>query len=193
MSVASEDLAIPGVKVVRPRKHQDGRGFFSETYVRRDLAELGIDVEFVQDNHSLSHSRGTVRGMHFQTLPMAQAKLVRVVRGVIFDVAVDIRAGSPTFGRHVSATISANDWNQIFIPVGFAHGFMTLEPDTEVLYKTSAYYSPQHEKGIVWNDPALGIRWPLPDEHVTVSDRDRAHPPLAKLPKHFEFAAEKAR
>ena len=139
-------LAIPDVLLINPTKFGDDRGFFSETYSKDAFAKAGITVEFVQDNHSLSAKVGTVRGLHFQTPPFAQAKLVRVVRGAIFDVGVDIRHGSPTYGRHVAVEISAEKWNQVLFPVGFAHGFATLLPDTQVIYKVSAPYSPEHEK-----------------------------------------------
>jgi dTDP-4-dehydrorhamnose 3,5-epimerase len=185
VSLMIEALYIPEVKIVRPARHSDARGFFSETYNKRSFQAAGIVEEFVQDNHSLSPLRGTVRGLHFQIPPAAQAKLVRVVRGAIFDVAVDIRANSPTFGQFVSTVISAQDWNQIYIPVGFAHGFATLEPDTEVLYKVSDYYSSAHDKGLSWNDPAIGIPWPVTPSEALLSNKDRSHPGLATLPTYF--------
>ena len=157
MEILSPDASMPEVKVASLKKHGDARGFFSETYTYRAFAAAGIADTFVQDNHALSGMPGTVRGLHFQTPPFAQAKLVRVTRGAILDVAVDIRVGSPTYGKHVAITISADAWNQIYIPIGFAHGLVTLEPDTEVLYKVSNYYSPEHDKGLLWNDPVLGI------------------------------------
>jgi len=181
------DLALPGIKLLTPKKHGDGRGFFSETYNRRTLLDHGIDTSFVQDNHAFSAEKGTVRGLHFQTPPHAQAKLVRVLRGAILDVVVDIRTGSPTFGQHVSAVISAKDWNQILVPVGFAHGLITLEPDTEVLYKVSDHYSPEHDKGLLWNDPALGIDWGIRDEEAILSEKDRRQPRLAELPAYFHY------
>ncbi len=181
----SETLNIPDVRVLKPRKHGDHRGFFSEVYNRSALAEAGVDIDFVQDNHSLSAEKGTVRGLHFQAPPFAQDKLVRVVRGSVFDVAVDLRRDSPTYGRHVSVVLSAEAWNQIFVPVGFAHGFMTLEPDTEVVYKVSDYYSREHDRGLLWNDPALGIQWPIPEDEAVLSDRDRVHPKLAELVTPF--------
>ncbi len=176
---------IPDVKILRPKKHGDHRGFFSETYNRRALEEAGIDLDFVQDNQSLSAEKGTVRGLHFQTAPFAQAKLLRVVRGAIYDVAVDLRQGSPTRGRHVGVVISAAEWNQILIPVGFAHGFMTLEPDCEVIYKVSNYYSPAHDKGVLWNDPDIGIDWPLPQAQAILSDKDRVQPRLKDIGEPF--------
>ena len=178
-------LTIPDVKILTPRKFGDSRGFFSEVYNRRTLAEAGIDTEFVQDNHSLSACRGTVRGLHFQTPPHAQDKLVRVMRGSVFDVAVDLRRGSPTYGLHASAVLSAEAWNQILVPVGFAHGFMTLEPGTEVVYKVSDFYAPDHDEGLLWNDPALGIRWPIPEEEAVLSDKDRGQPGFARFVTPF--------
>ena len=150
--------AIPEVKVITPKKFGDQRGFFSETYNRRDWVEAGINLTFVQDNHSYSAEQGTVRGLHYQIPPMAQDKLVRVAHGAIFDVAVDLRKGSPTFGQHVSEVISAENWKQVLVPIGFAHGYVTLEPDTEVLYKTTDFYSPEHDRGIIWCDQDIGQR-----------------------------------
>jgi dTDP-4-dehydrorhamnose 3,5-epimerase len=187
MAIACESLAIPDVKILRPKKHGDERGFFSETYTQRDLAAAGIDAVFVQDNHAFSAAKGTVRGLHFQTAPFAQDKLVRVVRGAILDVAVDIRAGSPTYGKHVAVTVSAAEWNQIFIPIGFAHGLVTLEPNTEVLYKVSNFYSPQHDLGLLWNDPALGIKWPVAESEASLSAKDKVQPRLNELPAYFHF------
>ena len=179
-------LAIPDVKVLTPRQLGDRRGFFSEVYSRRTFAEAGIHTEFVQDNHSLSACRGTVRGLHFQTPPHAQAKLVRVVRGSIFDVAVDLRRSSPTRGRHVSVVLSAESWTQILVPAGFAHGFMTLEPDTEVVYKVSDHYAPDHDQGLLWNDPTLAIQWPIPQDEAVLSDKDRGQPGFAGFVTPFE-------
>ena len=178
-------LAIPDVKIIRPKKFGDHRGFFSETYTKKTFEAAGLQYDFVQDNHSLSAEVGTVRGLHFQLPPFAQDKLVRVVRGAILDVAVDIRKGSPTFGRHVSAVISAAEWNQILVPIGFAHGFCTLEPDTEVIYKVTNYYSPEHDRGLLWNDPDLGIDWPVSADKARLSDKDYKHPTLARLTDLF--------
>ena len=175
----TQRLDIPEVLLVTPDKHGDERGFFSEVYNHRVLAAAGMDAEFVQDNHSFSSERGTVRGLHFQAPPHAQHKLVRVVRGSIFDVVLDLRRGSPSYGRHVATIVSSASWNQVFVPAGFAHGLMTLDPDTEILYKVSAYYAPTHERGILWNDPALGIPWPLPEREAILSDKDRGYPALA--------------
>ena len=144
----------------------------------------------MQDNHAFSAAKGTVRGLHFQTPPFAQAKLVRVTRGAILDVAVDIRVGSPTYGKHTAAVISAAAWNQIFIPVGFAHGLVTLEPDTEVLYKVSNFYAPDHDKGLLWNDPALGIDWGIALIDAQLSAKDKVQPLLANLPAYFRYEAK---
>ena len=179
--------AIPEVKLMAPVRHGDHRGFFSEVYNRRALLAEGVDIDFVQDNHSLSTERGTVRGLHFQVPPFAQAKLVRVLRGSAFDVAVDLRRGSPTFGQHVTVTLSAAEGNQILVPAGFAHGLMTLEPGTEVLYKVSDYYAPDHDRGILWNDPVLGIDWPITGPEAVVSDKDLAQPTLADFATPFEY------
>jgi dTDP-4-dehydrorhamnose 3,5-epimerase len=178
------------VKVLRPTRHADHRGFFSESYSRRDYAAVGIDHDFVQDNHSLSRKKGVVRGLHFQLPPFAQAKLLRVLRGSVLDVAVDIRTGSPSFGRHIAVILSAEDGNQIFIPAGFAHGFCTLEPDTEIFYKVDNYYSPEHDRGLLWDDPALGIAWPVAEDEAELSERDRKHPLLAELPSVFFYEDE---
>lgn len=178
-------LAIADVKVITPRIFRDARGFFSETYNASAFAKAGIDVPFVQDNHSLSVEKGVLRGLHFQAPPQAQDKLVRVTRGSILDVAVDIRRGSPTYGKHVSAVISAENWEQIWIPKGFAHGFCTLEPNTEVIYKVTALYAPESDKGLQWNDPALGIEWPVTAETAVLSAKDKTHPSLAELPAYF--------
>ena len=180
-----ENLNISDVRLLVPKRYSDHRGFFSEVYNRKALAEAGIDIDFVQDNHSLSAEKGTVRGLHFQTPPFAQDKLVRVVRGSVFDVAVDLRRDSSSYGRHVGVVLSAEAWNQVLVPVGFAHGFMTLEPGTEVVYKVSDYYSPDHDKGLLWNDPALGIQWPIPEGEVVLADKDRVHPKLAELVTPF--------
>lgn len=172
---------LDGVRILCPKKIGDARGFFSETYSRKALAELGILVDFVQDNHSLSTEIGVVRGLHYQLRPMAQDKLVRVVRGAILDVAVDIRRGSPTFGEHVTAELTADNWQQIYVPTGFAHGFVTLQPNTEVIYKVTNYYSPQHERGLRWNDPDLDINWAIDESKATLSARDKVHPLLKDL------------
>ncbi len=176
-----EHLSIPDVIALSPKKYADRRGFFSETYNKQALGAAGIDVDFVQDNHSLSREKGTVRGLHFQTPPFAQTKLVRVTRGSVFDVAVDLRRSSPTYGLHVSIVLSASEWTQVLVPIGFAHGFMTLEPDTEVIYKVTNYYAPDHDKGLLWNDPSLGIQWPIPENEAILSEKDQRQPELAEL------------
>ncbi|MEQ1611240.1 MAG: dTDP-4-dehydrorhamnose 3,5-epimerase [Hyphomicrobiaceae bacterium] len=180
-----EPLAIPDVKLIRPKRFGDARGFFSEVYSRPALEKAGIAMEFVQDNHSRSARKGTIRGLHFQTAPFGQDKLVRVTRGSILDVAVDMRRASPTYGRHVSAVISAENWTQILVPIGFAHGFCTLEPDTEVLYKVTNIYAPANDGGVIWNDPDIGIDWPLDGAEPVLSDKDAKLPRLRDLPALF--------
>lgn len=176
-----QPLAIADVLLITPKRFGDHRGFFSETYNKRTFAEAGIKLDFMQDNHSMSAEAGTVRGLHFQTPPMAQDKLVRVIRGAILDVAVDIRRSSPTFGKWVSATITAARGEQILVPKGFAHGICTLEPHTEVLYKVTEYYSAEHDSCIRWDDPAIGIQWPL-EGPPTLSAKDAASPLLRDSP-----------
>ena len=176
---------IAEVKLIVPRIHRDHRGFFSETYNRADLAALGVNLEFVQDNHSLSVERGVVRGLHFQIPPFEQYKLLRVIRGSVFDVALDIRRESPTYGKHVARVISAADWNQFLVPAGFAHGFCTLEANTEVIYKVTNYYSPEHDRGLLWNDEDLGITWPVTNAEAILSDKDKKQPRFRDLPHYF--------
>lgn len=178
-----EGTAIGDVKIIVPKRFGDHRGFFSEVYNKRALAAAGIDLDFVQDNHSLSAEKGTVRGLHFQAPPMAQAKLVRVTRGAVLDVAVDVRRASPTYGKHVAVELSAQNWRQLLVPVGFAHGFCTLEPDTEVVYKVTSYYSAEHDAGIAWDDPELGIEWPV--SGAVLSAKDRGLPRLAAFSSPF--------
>ncbi len=175
MQIDSTD--VPGVLVITPRVFKDPRGFFFESYNQETWRANGINTVFVQDNHSRS-TAGTLRGLHFQLPPMAQVKLVRCVRGAIWDVAVDIRVGSPTFGRWVGVELSADNFRQIYVPAGFAHGFCVLSDEAEVLYKTSAVYSKAHERGIVWHDPQLAINWPV--AAPLLSDRDRDAPSLAE-------------
>lgn len=177
--------ALPDVKLVAPPIFRDVRGFFSETYNARALAEAGIDATFVQDNHSLSASPGVVRGLHFQLPPCAQDKLVRVVRGAILDVVVDLRRASPSYGKHAAVELSADNWHQLWVPKGFAHGFCTLQPDTEVIYKVTDYYAPAEERGLQWDDPALGIPWPVAKAAAILSDKDARNPPLSALPAYF--------
>ena len=178
---------IPEVLIISPQKHGDDRGFFSETYNSSTMQKIGVDISFVQDNQSLSGAAYTLRGLHYQAPPFAQDKLVRVIRGAVLDVAVDIRRGSPTFGKHVAEIISAQEWNQILVPKGFAHGFITLEPNTEVLYKVSNYYAPKFDLGIKWNDPELGIDWGAEVANVTLSEKDQMQPPLSEIESPFEY------
>ncbi|MEM7171150.1 MAG: dTDP-4-dehydrorhamnose 3,5-epimerase [Pseudomonadota bacterium] len=178
---------IPDVKIILPRRNGDQRGFFSEVYNRRDWIAAGLDVDFVQDNHSLSRQKGTLRGLHFQIPPHPQGKLVRVARGAILDVAVDIRKGSHTYGRWVSVELSVENWRQLWVPAGFAHGFCTLEPDTEVLYKVSGFYDPDHERGLAWDDPQIGIAWPSGVRTDLLTGKDRQWPTLRELPDYFTF------
>jgi len=178
-------LALPGPVLVTARRFGDHRGFFLETYSVRDFAALGISDVFVQDNHSLSAKPGTIRGMHFQLPPHAQAKLVRVLRGAILDVAVDIRRSSPSFGKHVAVELTAENAQQLFIPAGFAHGFCTLSPDTEVAYKVTDLYAPECDRGIAWDDPDLALPWPFDAAEVQLSDKDRRAPRLRDLPTVF--------
>ena len=179
-------LSLPGVMLIRSTRISDSRGSFAETYVRGDFAKSGIPNDFVQDNQSVSFSAGTVRGLHFQTPPFQQAKLIRVLRGRIFDVVVDLRRSSATYGTHVSVELSAEGGEQLFVPAGFAHGFCTLVATTEVFYKVDAVYSSAHDRGVNWLDPTLGIRWPVAPSKAILSDKDRALPPMNELSAHFE-------
>jgi dTDP-4-dehydrorhamnose 3,5-epimerase len=180
-----ERLAIPEVMLFTPRRFGDNRGFFSETWKAAWFRDAGIDVTFIQDNHSLSAPPGTVRGLHCQVAPSVQGKLVRVVRGAIWDVAVDIRRGSPTYGRYVAAELSVDNWAQLWIPGGFLHGFCTLVPDTEVLYKVTAPYDPKAERGVIWNDPDLALPWPVAPADAVLSERDTRMPRLADCDAWF--------
>jgi dTDP-4-dehydrorhamnose 3,5-epimerase len=177
--VEVKELELAGVYEITPQRFGDDRGFFSETYSAPGLVAAGIDLIFVQDNHSLSRAVGVLRGLHYQLPPFAQDKLVRVVHGAIFDVAVDIRKNSPTFGRWLGLEVSAEKWNQILVPRGFAHGFVTLVPDTEVVYKVTERYAPEYDRSIRFDDPAIGIDWPVPAAGITLSDKDRGAPLLA--------------
>lgn len=183
-------LELPEVIEVTPAKFGDNRGFFSETYNAARFDAAGINVTFIQDNQSYSAERGVLRGLHLQAPPFAQDKLVRVTRGRIFDVAVDIRHGSPRFGRWVGRVLSAEAWNQLFVPKGFAHGFLTLEPHTEVIYKVSGDYSPEHEVGITYDDPDIGIDWPLDGVTPVLSKKDAEAPRLKDLPAVFHYEEE---
>jgi len=172
---------IDGPLLISTRRLADTRGFFTETYSRRHFAELGVAEEFVQENQSLTLCADTVRGLHFQLPPRAQAKLVRVIRGTILDVAVDLRRGSPDYGRHIAIELSADGDEMIYLPAGFAHGFVTREPETVVAYKVSDTYAPAHDRGLAWDDPALGIDWGLPPGAAVLSEKDRTWPRLADL------------
>jgi dTDP-4-dehydrorhamnose 3,5-epimerase len=189
MPATIERLAISDVLLITPAVHGDPRGAFAETYSRRELAEAGFTGEFVQDNHSRSPQKGTVRGLHFQLPPHAQDKLLRVTRGAILDVAVDLRSGSPTWGRHVAVELSADNWRQLLVPKGFAHGFQTLTDDCEVLYKVTDYYTPSAERGLLWNDPALAIDWPIEAANAVINTRDAAWPGLADVGEPFASAS----
>ena len=173
-----ETYPLQGLLKLTPRKFGDVRGFFSETYNAETFSAAGLSDVFVQDNQSFSRQRGVVRGLHCQIAPYDQGKLVRVLKGAIWDVAVDIRTGSPTYGQHVAVELSADNWNQFYIPPGFLHGFCTLTEDTEVFYKCTRLYHPASERGVIWNDPALAIPWPVSPAEAVLSDKDRKLPAL---------------
>ena len=178
------DSKLPGLVHHTPRRHGDHRGFFAETYSQRAYAVLGVEATFVQDNHSLSHAVGTLRGLHFQAPPAAQGKLVRCGRGAIFDVAVDIRRGSPTYGQWEGYELTAENGHQVYVPVGFAHGFVTLEPDSEIIYKCTDYYAPETEGAVRWD--SCGIDWPLSVDPI-LSDKDTIAPALADFASPFIY------
>jgi dTDP-4-dehydrorhamnose 3,5-epimerase len=178
-----EATSLPGVLLLKPRYFHDARGYFVETYNARSAKQAGLGATFVQDNQALSRQRGTVRALHFQVPPKAQAKLVRVLRGSICDVAVDLRLGSPSYGKWMAANLTAQGGEQIFVPRGFAHGYCTIEDDTEVAYKVDDYYAPECEQGLIWDDPMLGIGWPVSPADAVLSDKDR------KLPRFADFAS----
>ena len=182
-----ERLAIPDVILLAPPRFADARGFFSETWNAARFADAGVDAHFVQDNHSLSRAPGTVRGLHCQIAPRVQGKLVRCIRGAIWDVAVDIRHGSATYGQHVAATLSAENGSQLWIPGGFLHGFCTLQPDSEVLYKVTADYDRASERGVVWDDPDLRLNWPVAPGQAVLSDKDRALPRIGECDVWFRI------
>jgi len=173
-------LAIPDVLLITPKRHGDARGWFSETWSRKALEGTGAAADFVQDNQAFSARKGTLRGLHFQKAPHPQAKLVRVLRGAIYDVAVDIRQGSATYGEWVAAELTAEGGEQLFVPRGFAHGYCTITDDCELAYKVDGLYAPQTEGGLIWNDPDLAIPWPLDGEPV-LSDKDKILPQLKDL------------
>ena len=178
---------LPGVVEISPKKFGDARGFFSETYSNTAMEKAGLPTNWVQDNHSLSSEKNVLRGLHYQASPMAQDKLVRVVRGSILDVAVDIRSGSPHFGKWTSLVVSAEKWNQIFVPKGFAHGFLTLEPNTEVVYKVTNPYAPEHDRCIRWDDPEIAVEWPLQNQAPILSAKDANAPMLSQQHTGFVY------
>ncbi|MGI9290738.1 MAG: dTDP-4-dehydrorhamnose 3,5-epimerase [Gammaproteobacteria bacterium] len=182
-----ESLQIPEVKVLRPDKHEDDRGFFSEVYSARNLAKHNVHIDIVQENFAFSKHINTVRGLHFQTPPFAHAKLVQVVAGSIFDVAVDLRKGSPWYGQYVHAELSYDNWNQIYIPAGFAHGLCTLEKNTAVMYRVDTFFSADHDTGIRWNDPTLDIKWPVSESDVRLSPKDQTLPLLEEFDTPFRY------
>jgi dTDP-4-dehydrorhamnose 3,5-epimerase len=185
-------LEIDGLLLIAPSKHGDDRGFFSEVFRADILALHGVDAPFVQDNHAFSAQAGVLRGLHYQAPPSAQGKLVHCPRGAILDVAVDIRRGSPSFGRHAAVELSAANWRQFWVPPGFAHGYVTLLPASEVLYKVTTYYDPAAERGIAWDDPALGIDWRLSASQMILSAKDQRNPPLAESEPPFTYEAAPA-
>ncbi len=188
MNFEIEELAIPAVKLIRPKMHWDERGFFAEAFRKCDFEEAGMTRAFVQDNHVYNVERGTVRGLHFQSYPCAQDKLVRVIKGSILDVAVDLRRYGGSYGKHVAVILDPIMLQMLFVPVGFAHGYVTLQPDTEVQYKVSDYYAPDHEHGLRWNDPELGINWGIDEKDAIVSEKDQKQPlfkDLNELPSYF--------
>ena len=184
-----EATAVPDVKLIRPVRHRDARGWFLEAWNRRAFAAAGIAADFVQDNRAGSVAVGTVRGLHFQIAPHAQGKLIHVARGAVFDVAIDIRRHSPTFGHYATMTLTAESGEQLWVPAGFAHGYCTLTPDCEVGYRVTEYYAPECERGLRWNDPALGIPWPVSPDKAVVHPRDGGWPLFADLVDLFEAGA----
>lgn len=177
-------LHLEGAVLIEPKVHGDNRGFFMESYNEELFHRNGIKHQFIQDNHSLSDEPGVLRGLHYQLNPKAQTKLVRVIAGAIYDVIVDIRPNSPTFGQWVGVILSEHNKRQLLVPKGFAHGFCTLVPNTQVIYKVDEYYSPENDRGILWNDPALNIDWPV--SQPVLSDKDQKHPVLADAEVNFE-------
>ncbi|MBY3024664.1 dTDP-4-dehydrorhamnose 3,5-epimerase [Rhizobium leguminosarum] len=185
-----ETTAIEGIIAITPPRFGDHRGYFSEVFKDAWFRENVADVTFIQDNESLSAQTGTVRGLHFQIPPFAQGKLVRCLAGRIMDIVVDIREGSPSFGKWLSQELSPENGMQLWVPAGFAHGFATLEPNSVISYKVTAPYSPQHDRGIAWNDPAIGIRWPFYERDMVLSDKDKTLPRLTDLPSHFSYSTQ---
>ena len=186
MKLNVESLSLPDVKLLRSTRISDSRGYFAETYVRRDYAAAGMEHEFIRDNESMSRAAGTVRGLHFQVPPFTQTKLVRVLRGRVLDVVVDLRRSSPTYGKHLTIELSEATGDQLLIPAGFAHGFCTLEPDSVVFYKVDKVYSADHDRGVHWADASLGISWPIAAVEAVVSERDRGLPQFRDLPVYFD-------
>jgi len=186
MDIHVTPTKLDGVVLIDTDFFRDERGFFIENYHKQRFAEHGLDYEFVQDNHSRSSAK-VLRGLHYQDTTAPMGKLVRCTAGCVLDVAVDIRRGSPSYGRHVAVVLSGAAGNQLFVPEGFAHGFCTLEPNTEVVYKVNRYYSPEHDRGMLWNDPALSINWPVGEGEALLSDKDRRQPRLAELPHYFRY------
>lgn len=182
-----EQTALQGVVILTPARHGDARGFFSESWNKARMEAAGLHYDFVQDNHSVSQATGTVRGLHYQTPPHAQAKLIRCGRGVLLDVAVDIRRGSPTFGQWVGVELSAENGKQLLIPAGFLHGFATRAPNTEIIYKCTDYYAPDCDAGVRYDDPDIGIDWGLGDTSPLLSDKDRNAPMLSHIETPFTF------
>ncbi len=186
MSLEIHSLRIDGIKLIRSKRISDARGYFAATYVRSEFAAAGIDHEFVQDNESRSGAAGTIRGLHFQIPPFAQTKLVRVLRGRILDVVVDLRRSSRSYGKHLAIELSEAAGEQLLVPAGFGHGFCTLEPDSVVFYKVDNIYSAEHDRGVHWADASLGIEWPVAAADAVVSGKDRGLPQFRELPAYFD-------
>lgn len=182
------DTKLDGVKIIEPKVFKDNRGFFMESFNFKKFAELGLEFDFIQDNHSLSVDKDVIRGLHYQLNPMAQTKLVRVITGAIYDVAVDIRKDSPTFGKWVGVTLSEDNHRMLVVPKGFAHGFCTLKENTHVQYKVDDYYSAENDKGILWNDPMLAIDWPT--SNPILSEKDAKQPLLNDAEINFQYQAK---
>lgn len=187
MAIKIETTSLDGVLIITPDRFGDHRGFFSESYSRRQMKDAGIDIEFVQDNHSVSQNAGTVRGLHFQAPPRAQDKLVRCGKGALFDVAVDIRKGSPTYGQWFGTELSFENGRQLLVPAGFAHGFVTRAQGTEIIYKCSDDYAPDTEGALLWNDADVGIDWGIDTSDAVLSAKDEVAPTLASLDSPFTF------
>ncbi|MDO9099474.1 MAG: dTDP-4-dehydrorhamnose 3,5-epimerase [Caldisericota bacterium] len=187
METGERRTTLKSVRLIKPKRIGDERGWFCETYNRQAYLAMGVEDTFVQDNHSMSAQRGTLRGLHYQIPPHDQAKLVSCLRGRIWDVVVDIRVGSPTFGHHIGVELASSNGWQLYVPTGFAHGFVTLEPDTEVAYKVTTHYAPSSDAGIAWNDPGLAIKWPIGHDQPAVGQRDMKWPRLADITSPFRY------